>query len=86
MKFAIKILITTFFFVPLAEAKECFLVKEKETIVKNEGDCKSAFSPHSTFKIALSLMGFDSGLLVNETTPAFPFKSEYSSGIIVCKG
>lgn len=67
-------------------AKDCFLVKEKAKVIRNEGQCQSAYAPHSTFKIPLSLMGFDSGILLNETTPSFPFKAEYSSNINVCKG
>lgn len=67
-------------------AKDCFLVQEKERVLRKEGQCQSAYAPHSTFKIALSLMGFDSGILTNETTPVFPFKAEYSHGINVCKG
>jgi beta-lactamase class D len=67
-------------------ANECFLVKDKETFLKKEGDCQKAYSPHSTFKIALSLMGFDSGILTTETTPTFPFKTNYAHHINVCKG
>ncbi len=67
-------------------AKDCFLVKEKAEVLKNEGNCKLAYSPHSTFKIALSLMGFDSGILESPQSPSFSFKKEYSSGINVCKG
>ena len=69
-----------------AYAKECFLVKEKDKVLRNEGQCHLAYAPQSTFKIPLSLMGFDSGILVNETTPNFPFKTKYSPGINVCKG
>jgi beta-lactamase class D OXA-29 len=67
-------------------AKDCFLVQEKEKILRSEGQCQTAYAPQSTFKIALSLMGFDSGILLDETKPSFPFKAEYSAGINVCKG
>ena len=68
------------------QAKDCFIVKEIAKVHRNEGECKTAYAPHSSFKIALALMGFDSGILVNETKPIFPFKSDYSHGINVCKG
>lgn len=68
------------------EAKDCFLVKENDKVLKSEGNCAVAYAPQSTFKIPLSLMGFDSGILENETSPAFPFKAENSPGINVCKG
>lgn len=69
-----------------AYAKDCFIVKEKNKILKKEGQCQSSFAPNSSFKIALSLMGFDSGILATETSPSFPFKNEYSYYINVCKG
>lgn len=75
-----------FYLIPTAYGKDCFLVKEKTKVLKNEGRCELAYAPHSTFKIALSLMGFDSGILVSPTEPSFPFKAEYSAGINVCKG
>lgn len=69
-----------------SQAKDCFLLKENGKVLKKEGECQTAFAPHSSFKIALSLMGFDSGILKSETTPSFPFLPEYSAGINVCKG
>lgn len=35
------------------------------------------WSPASTFKIALSLMGYDSGILKDEETPIWPFQEGY---------
>lgn len=67
-------------------ANDCFIVKEDTKVLKSEGQCELAYTPQSTFKIALSLMGFDAGILANETSPSFPFKPEYSHGINVCKG
>jgi beta-lactamase class D len=80
------IALTTLWIGTPVHAEDCFLVQEKEKILRSEGQCQKAYAPHSTFKIALSLMGFDSGVLSNESTPSFPFKDEYSSGINVCKG
>jgi beta-lactamase class D len=42
-----------------------------------EGQCFERVTPASTFKIALSLMGYDSGVLRDEHTPSLPFKEGY---------
>jgi beta-lactamase class D len=42
-----------------------------------EGSCGERVTPASTFKIALSLMGYDSGVLRDEHAPALPFKAGY---------
>nr|ACS83735.1 Cft1 [uncultured bacterium AOCefta1] len=64
----------------------CFLVKENQTILKQEGnECTKRYAPESTFKIALSLMGFDSGLLKDETHPEWPYKKEYELYLNVWK-
>ncbi|MFU7500225.1 MAG: class D beta-lactamase [Candidatus Tisiphia sp.] len=60
----------------LADTK-CFLVKENDKTIKQEGDCASRYAPCSTFKIAISLMGYEEGLLVDETHPELPFKEGY---------
>ncbi|WP_316354495.1 class D beta-lactamase [Candidatus Trichorickettsia mobilis] len=57
--------------------KKCFLVTENNKIMQQEGDCKSRHSPCSTFKIAISLIGFDSAILVDEENPTWEFKEGY---------
>lgn len=42
-----------------------------------EGDCESRMSPASTFKIAISLMGYDAGILEDASSPVLPFKQGY---------
>jgi beta-lactamase class D len=42
-----------------------------------DGDCDRRMSPASTFKIAISLMGFDSGILETPEKPLLPFKEGY---------
>ncbi|WP_198430612.1 penicillin-binding transpeptidase domain-containing protein [Roseobacter sp. TSBP12] len=42
-----------------------------------EGLCDKRISPASTFKIAISLMGFDSGILTGSERPEWPFKVGY---------
>jgi len=82
-------LICSFVFLCLStngRAEVCFIVKEKDKILKSEGNCQIAYAPNSTFKIALSLMGFDAGILKSELDPSFPYKSEFSTPINVCKG
>ncbi len=48
-----------------------------------EGDCDRRYSPASTFKIAISLMGFDSGILESPDKPVLPFKKGYTDFIPV---
>src|SRR5689334_22496708 len=64
----------------------CFIAKENNTIIRQEGDCKLRYTPASTFKIPLGLMGYDAGIFVNETDPEWPFKEGYDFYINVCKG
>ncbi len=43
----------------------------------SEGQCDEKISPASTFKIAISLMGFDSGILTGPDAPEWPFNAGY---------
>lgn len=66
------------FYTPAWAKSTCFLAREKGVTLKHEGsDCNKRYAPESTFKIALSLMGFDAGLLKNEIYPEWPYKKEY---------
>lgn len=67
-------------------AESCFLAKEKDAFLKSEGDCSTVYAPESTFKIALSLMGFDSGILKNERDPHWSLPDGVDPYINVCKG
>lgn len=42
-----------------------------------QGECSERYTPASSFKIALSLMGFDSGILKDEHTPSWQFQPGY---------
>jgi beta-lactamase class D len=55
----------------------CFIAKENGQLIKQEGSCSIQHSPCSTFKIAISLMGYNEGILMDETHPEFPFKEGY---------
>ena len=57
----------------------CFLVKEKGRVLKSEGDCSTRYSPCSSFKIVLALMGYDAEVLKDETCPEWPFREEYEA-------
>jgi beta-lactamase class D OXA-29 len=68
-----------------AFAKQCFIVKEKDKIIHQEGDSNQRYAPCSTFKIALSLIGYDSGILIDEMHPLRPFKKGYPDFLEVWK-
>jgi beta-lactamase class D len=65
---------------------KCFLLQENNKILKEEGNCSKRYGPQSSFKIALSLMGYDAGILEDATHPNWPFKEGYDLFINVCKG
>jgi len=46
-------------------------------MLRQEGACDIRVTPASTFKIAISLMGYDSGILLDEHLPALPFHEGY---------
>ncbi len=63
-------------------ADHCFLAHQirsgpSNKIIAQEGNVNQAFSPCSTFKIPLALMGFDSGFLIDEMHPVWPFSKKY---------
>jgi beta-lactamase class D len=64
-----------------ALANTCTLVTEFDTgrILKREGDCERRNSPASTFKVPLSVMGYDAGIFTAEDSPAWPYKPEYKT-------
>lgn len=64
----------------------CFIAKENGKILKREGDCVTAYGPQSTFKVILSLIGFDSGILKDETSPIWSIPPGADPYINVCKG
>ena len=77
MKKVILLLCSIMLSANLAFADSCFIAKENSKVLKTEGDCDKRYAPMSTFKIPLSLMGFDSGILVDEMHPVWPFKEGY---------
>ncbi len=63
----------------------CFLAQEKDKILIQEGECKKAYPPESSFKIPLSLIGFDSGILKDETSPVWNLPNGEDPYINVCR-
>lgn len=43
-------------------------------VLYDEGDCQKSYSPYSSFKVPLCLMGLDQGILENEDQPKIPFE------------
>ena len=64
---------------PVANAATCTALSDAVTgkLLRQEGSCAERVTPASTFKIALSLMGYDSGYLTDEHLPALPFHEGY---------
>lgn len=67
----------TLIFASNVNAKDCFIASKNNQVIHSQGECDKRYSPCSTFKIAISLMGFDSGILVDETHPTWDFKPVY---------
>jgi beta-lactamase class D len=57
----------------------CTAIADASTgkVLMQRGDCVHRVTPASTFKIAISLMGYDSGFLKDEHTPKLPFREGY---------
>jgi beta-lactamase class D len=50
-------------------------------LLTQDGTCDGRVTPASTFKIAISLMGYDAGFLSDEHSPALPFRPGYPDWI-----
>ncbi|SJZ46032.1 beta-lactamase class D OXA-42 [Enhydrobacter aerosaccus] len=77
-------LLATILAVPSAQARTiCTAIADAGTgkILRQQGDCTQRATPASTFKIAISLMGYDSGFLQDEHTPALAFHKGYADWI-----
>lgn len=68
------------FVLPVARAATlCTAVADASNgeLLREDGVCDTRVTPASTFKIAISLMGYDSGFLLDEHSPALPFREGY---------
>lgn len=59
---------------------ECFTYKMSGKI-NSSGHCQTRYPPQSTFKIAIALMGFDTGIIQDEFHPVIPFKKGYPDSL-----
>ena len=67
-----------------AQPQRCFIMADLKSgkIIHQEGDiCQTRLSPSSTFKIALSLMGYDAGILKDAKIPEWKYNEKYPSWI-----
>lgn len=55
-------------------------------VLVEEGDCGVRATPVSTFNIAVSLMGYDSGILRDQHAPALPFREGYADWLPSWRG
>lgn len=75
------VLAFSFFAIPAQAATLCTLIADARTgqmLVEQGPGCDTPTTPASTFKVPLALMGFDSGFLTDEQTPALPFVEGYA--------
>jgi len=59
---------------------ECTVVADLASgaVLVREGICDRRFSPMSTFKVPLAVMGFDAGILAGAHDPVWEIKTEYA--------
>ncbi len=64
---------------PASAAEVCTAIADAATgqVLVQRGDCQRQVTPASTFKIAISLMGYDAGILHDEHAPVMPFREGY---------
>jgi beta-lactamase class D len=71
--------------IPLAARAEtvctAFADAASGAVLMQEGDCAGRAPPASTFKVAIAVMGYDAGILVDAHTPALPFREGYPDWI-----
>jgi beta-lactamase class D len=65
--------------VPAFAEETCTIVADVRTgkPVVRDGICGRRVAPQSSFKLPLALMGYDSGILVDERTPRWDYKSAF---------
>lgn len=76
------------FFLSLVPAKShalesCFIYKESEKFT-SVGECLKRHPPQSTFKLVLALIGFDEGILLDDSHPVLPFEKKQPSSVSAC--
>ncbi|MBN8828091.1 MAG: class D beta-lactamase [Sphingobacteriia bacterium] len=74
-------IITIIFSFSAQASNNCFVAKENGRIIKQEGKCDLRHSPYSSFKVTLSIIGFDSGILKSSNEPLIELTPERMKGI-----
>lgn len=77
LRHAAAIVLAACSFTQMAQARTiCTVVADAKTgaMLLRDGDCGSRVTPASTFKLALGVMGYDSGFLQDEHSPTLAFK------------
>ena len=61
---------------------KCTVILDEETgdVLHRDGTCDRPFSPMSTFKFPLAIMGYDANLLVDAHAPSWDYKPEFNRG------
>ncbi len=86
MKKAILFVLSGLLFIPpILAGQPCFLAKENGRLLKQEGDCSARHAPWCTFNIAISMMGYESGILTDQSTPTLQYQPSYKSDREVCR-
>jgi beta-lactamase class D len=89
MKHFIKYLIVIFLISTLGYAEELrsLIIKKmnSQKILWQEGNISLRKSPCCSFNIALSLMGFDAGILENDTSPTWLYEEKYQASLAIHK-
>lgn len=64
-----------------SQAFECNLIVDAASgeTVYQRGTCDQRVSPASTFKLPLALVGYDTGILVDEHNPSWDYKPEFNA-------
>ncbi|WP_134492615.1 class D beta-lactamase [Methylocella tundrae] len=62
-------------------APVCTLLVDADSgaVLRQDGRCDQRNSPASTFKVALSVMGYDAGILTDAHSPVWPYREEYKA-------
>lgn len=65
---------------PLGDV-QCTLIADAASgkTLYQDGVCDQRFSPASTFKVPLSLIGYDAGILSDQHTPSWDYKPEFAA-------
>ena len=62
-----------------AEPVQCTVILDEESgdTLYRKGQCDEAFAPQSTFKLPLAMMGYDAGILTDETQPRWAYQAKF---------